>query len=312
MRPSIDPAEAERRLLAIFPRAAFDTVMSSPLAGLAVAALIHVDAVSTPDAPAASVTWARPTTVLWMSTEALAHAADDERAAWRRAAAVASSRVEDLHGQWGVPFRPLYRENSRETLRDEVFREWLEHGAMRRRRDLAATSNRPRWALIDHFADLFDPALGEAAFQDAADAWRDKYLDPGSRLRARIATSAESAKHAVTVNLPDGTMRSLEPGKSSVIIKGVVEVWAANRLIDQVVLAISEPGDKVHVGDGQLLQALGIKIDVTNVLPDVLLADIGKQPVAFWVVEAVATDGLVTTARRDALLRWAGDCCTDR
>ena len=25
----------------------------------------------------------------------------------------------------------------------------------------------------------------------------------------------------------------------------------------------------------------------------------------FWVVEAVATDGLVTTARRDALLRWA-------
>lgn len=36
------------------------------------------------------------------------------------------------------------------------------------------------------------------------------------------------------------------------------------------------------------------------------LDSFGIRPaVRFWVVEAVATDGLVTTARRDALLRWA-------
>jgi hypothetical protein len=53
------------------------------------------------------------------------------------------------------------------------------------------------------------------------------------------------------------------------------------------------------------LQALGIKIDIANVLPDVVIADIGAEPVQFWIIEAVATDGPVSTERRKALLAWA-------
>lgn len=48
-----------------------------------------------------------------------------------------------------------------------------------------------------------------------------------------------------------------------------------------------------------------IKIDVKNVLPDVIIADIGDNPVRFWIIEAVATDGVVTNQRRKALLEWA-------
>ncbi|WP_313315391.1 BsuBI/PstI family type II restriction endonuclease [Corynebacterium variabile] len=307
MRALIDPAEAERRLLAIFPRAAFDTALSAPLAGLAVAALIYADAICTADEPAEQVNWARPSTVIWMSPETLTRQSNDDRTAWRSAAQTGSKNVAALHESWGVQYQPVYKENSRETLRDETFRKWREHGAMRMRAGLPTSSSRPRWALLDDFADLFRPDLTGDDFVATADDWRHKHLDPGTRLKATFALDTESASHAVRVRLPNsnGATRSLEPGASSLILKGVVETWAPARLGQPVVLTISEPGDKVHVGDERLLQALNIKIDLANVLPDALIADLGTDPVHFWIIEAVATDGPVSTERRRALLDWA-------
>lgn len=305
MRPVITPDEAERRLQVIFPRAAFDPVLSSPLAGQAVAALIHVDAVCGVSDDVTEVQWARPSTVIWSSREALARTSDADRTSWRTAAARSRNDVEALHEQWGVPFTPAYRENSRETLRDETFRKWREHGALRMRPGLATSSSKPRWALVDDFADLFELTLVDNDFEQAATAWRNNHLDPGTRLKTNFALDEEASAHAVTVTLPNGTSRTLEPGMSSVIIKGVVETWASARLLQPVVLAISEPGDKVHLGDEKSLQTLGIKIDQTNVLPDALIADIGDDPVHFWIIEAVASDGPVTTERRQALLDWA-------
>jgi hypothetical protein len=272
---------------------------------MAVAALIHVDAVCSAGDKPEAVHWARPSTVIWMSDEALSRTTEADRLALRAAAAKGSKQVEALHKSWGVNFQPAYKDNSRETLRDETFRKWREHGALRMRPGLATSSSLPRWALFDDFADLFDPDLDGDAFQQAADQWREKHLDPGARLKALFALGTEAAQHAVTVNLPNGTTRTLEPGDSSLIVKGVVETWAPTRLAQPVVLAISEPGVKVHIGDEQMLQALGIKIDIANVLPDVVIADIGAEPVQFWIIEAVATDGPVSTERRKALLAWA-------
>lgn len=308
MRKLIEPAEAERRLQVIFPRAAFDPVFSSPLAAMAVSALIYVDAVCGATDDAEAVQWARPTTVLWMSAGAMAHETEEERIAWRAAAARGNKHVSALHQTWKETFQPAYRDNSRETLRDETFKEWRNHGAIRKRAGLPTASSQPSWALLDHFADLFDPDLSSEEFETAASAWRDNHLDPGARLRAAFAVDTESAKHAITVKLPNsatGATRTLEPGRSSVIIKGVVETWSPSRLQKPIVLTISEPGDKVYLSEEIALQALGITIDVKNVLPDVIIADIGTSPVHFWIVEVAATDGVVTNTRRTALLNWA-------
>lgn len=305
MRPTVTPAEAESRLRFIFPRTAFDTVLSSPLAAWAAATLIYVDAVSGPESEPTDVHWARPSTVMWMSPQVLTRSNHSDRAAWRTAAGKSRRTLEALHRQWREPFTPQYMENSRETLRDETFRKWLEHGAMRRRAGLHTSSNHPRWALLDDFAALFDPALTDSDFRAAAAHWRDTHMDPGSKLKAAFAAKQETANHAVTVTLPDGSRRTLEPGTSSLILQGVVESWATIRLGRPVVLTISEPGDKVHLGDGEILRALGIKLDVGNVLPDAVIADIQTDPVIFWIVEAVATDGPVTDARRAHLLDWA-------
>lgn len=73
-------------------------------------------------------------------------------------------------------------------------------------------------------------------------------------------------------------MRSLEPGPTSLILMGVLERWVPARLFDPVVLTISEPGDKVYIGDAAVLADLGIKIDTQGLLPDAVIVDIGVSP----------------------------------
>lgn len=288
----------------IFPRAAFDSIHSNPLAGAAIAAMIYVDAVAPPggsDPP----TWARPSTCIWMSDSVLAHRADAERLAWRNAAERNKNRVVQLLETWGEEFHPRYADNTRETLRDETFNSWLEHGALRRRAGLPTSSGAGRWALTASFADLFAPELIGEELAEAVETWRSNNMSPGPRLRAMRAADRARQQHEVTVSLPGGTTRHLEPGDASIILKGVIEEWAPTRLVDPVVLTISEPGDKIFTGDAGTLRRLGVHLDPSRVLPDALLADIGQDPVVFWIIEAVASDGPITNERMQRLLAWA-------
>lgn len=303
MRDPISPEEAEKRLLVIFPRAAFDTTLSSPLAALAVSIFIHVDAVTTVDAPADTVRWINPSTVYWASREVLDRTAEADRQAYFGART--SKGVAALHEKWNVPYVRIYADNSRETLRDEALRLWRGLSVVRMRAGLPTSSSKPRWAMLADFADLFDPALSDDGVAQAADAWRTRHLEPGAQLKARHAANKEAREYEVQVSLPDGTIRKLEAGDASLILRGVVEQWAPVRLIDPLVLSISEPGDKVHLADGALMRSVGVNLDVANVLPDALIVDAGADPVTFWMVEAVASDGPVTNARKEALLDWA-------
>jgi hypothetical protein len=240
-----------------------------------------------------------------MSDVVLSHDQVHERDAWRAAAERGKRAVEELMQQWGEIFQPRYADNTRETLRDETFSEWHEQGALRQRYGIATSSSLGRWALDADFAELFDPMLLDLGLDAAIENWRDTHMTPGARLRATRAADRVRSEHEVRVALPGGAIRSLEPGDASVIIKGVIEEWAPRRLADPVVLTISEPGDKIFMGDAALLRRLGIGIDVTRVLPDALIADLAVDPVAFWVIEAVATDGPIDERRRAKLLAWA-------
>lgn len=302
MRPLIDPAEAQRRLSLVFPKAGFDTVLSNPLAAWAVAAMIYVNAV----ADEAPETWARPSTILWQRPSVLVdHGSVEKRAAWRDAAARSEARLRQLLAEWGVVDERAYADNTRETLRDETLTTWSQLGAVRRRVGQPTSSPRPIWALEPHFADLFDPTVVDDQLDDAVTDWTSTHMAPSARLKALLAHQQNLGSHATTVKLPDGQVRTLEPGVSSVILKGVIEQWAPLRLGDPVVLAISEPGAKLLVNDQILLTRLGIHVDVADLLPDALIADLAQTPVRFWVVEAVATDGVITESRKSQLEEWA-------
>lgn len=309
MRPLLPRELVQARLQMIFPREAVDPVLSNLLAASALSVMLYADAVVPDQGPLPDdVHWVRPSMCLWMSDAVYAHDREESRAAWREAALGHSGRraTAALQEEWGLQnASPWYADNSRETLRDETFPAWLDHGALRDRPGIPTTSSRPRWALTGGFADLFAPDLEGDALEAAIAAWRATHMTPGDRLRITTLRDRERAAHAVQVRLPNGTLRNLEPGDASIILRGVIQDWAPARLTDAVVLSISEPGDKVYVADASRLRALGLTIDAGNLLPDALIVDIGATPPTFWIVEAVATDGPVTEARRRQLLRWA-------
>ncbi len=306
VRPLLPLDDCASRLEMIFPRAAFDTVLSNPLAASAVAAMVYVDAIVPDDGDLADMaTWARPSMCLWLSDAAYAHDDEASRSAWWNAAMGSAKRVAALLEGWGEQFEPRYADGSRETLRDETFPKWLDEGAMRVRPGIKTTSSQPRWALTRSFAELFDPALVSDELAAKIDAWRDAHMSPGGRLKALTAQQRAQRAHAVRVALPDGEVRSLEPGEASVILKGVIELWAPRRLVDPVVLTISEPGDKIYTADSDVLRRLGVAINSATLLPDAVLVDIGVEPPTFWIVEAVASDGPIDEDRKRGLVRWA-------
>lgn len=307
MRPVITSDEAHARLVSIFPKAAFDTVLSNPAAGLAVAAMIFVEAVTVGD-EGEPPRWARPTTCLWMSEHTLLnHQSDDHRLAWAGAAAGGRKRLEMLHVEWDEELAVAYADNTRETLRDETFAAWREHGALRKKPGVPTNHSGGTWALRQEFADLFEPSLGGNDLADAIERWRDAHMSPEAKLRAVVAEQTADREHEVDVTLPDGTVRRLAPGVASQILRGVIETWAPARLREATVLTISEPGDKVFAADRRLLTRLGLEIDVTRLLPDALLVDLGPVPAEFWLVEAAATDGPIDEARKQRLEGWAAE-----
>lgn len=305
-RPLPSVKQCVERLELLFPRESFDTVMSNPLAGWAVASMIYMDAVvpASGDLPG-DATWVRPTMVLWMPDEVYARTSDTARGQWTKAAVRDKRSVAELLAAWGLPFNQKYGDNTRETLRSDTFPSWLAEGAMRTRPGIKTTSPAPRWALTDAFADLFEPTLEGKSLQQGMEKFRQYHMSPGGKLKALTARQRGDQLHAVDVTLPDGTIRRLEPGETSVILKGVVEEWAPSRLEDPVVLTISEPGDKIYTADSALIKRLGLEVDATNLLPDALLVDIGSLPPQFWIVEVVATDGPINESRKKGLLKWA-------
>lgn len=307
-RPIPDLHETRDRLELVFPRAAFDTALSNPLAAKAIVALIYVGAVTDDSADLAEAPrLAAPRQCLWLSQQVLdGWTAPVSRETWFQASRRGKGAVEEIERTWGLVFHQWASDNSREPLRDETFRSWKEHEAIRERLDLPTNSPRGRWALAASFADLFDPGLIGTDLDEVVEGWRDGHMSANARFRADTRRRRAQAAAGIEVRLPGtGQTRSLEFGESSEILKGVIEQWAPRRLIDAEVLALSEPGDKVP--DHARLSALGITLDHGNLLPDVLIVDIGPRNPVFWIVEVVASDGPISEERRRELRQWAAD-----
>lgn len=301
--PAVSVELCADRLQRIFPREAFDTVFSSPLASAAIAAMIYLGAVHDPDADAQR--WVRPSMVMWLNDATLERDSDEDRMAWYTAALIGKKRVQDLFATWGIDASPRYADNTRETLRDETLPRWRENGAVLTRGGLPTSSSLPRWALDTAFADLFDPKIEGEALEAQIDKWVSTHLSPSGRLRALGARRRSSTIDAVYVTLPTGDTRQLEAGLASLILKGVVEQWATTKLQAPLVLTVSEPGDKIYLADERSLRTVGIDIDTGKLLPDALIVDTDAEPLQFWIIEAVATDGPIDEARKQLLLEWA-------
>lgn len=293
------------RLESIFPPDLIEDsrTAAGPLAGAAVYTCLACQAIDGRNP-------IRPSMVLWMCdgvarriTDAPDSSADSDRLLWYQAALQGHRRLAQLVQSWGIEHRPWYADNSRESLRDETFHVWKRVGAIAHDPSLPTTSPRPGWTLQSAFASLFAPTLGGEELDEAIREWQDEHLGTVGRARIRLASEREAAAHAVEVRLPNGSVRALAPGDSSLILKAVIERLAPRLMKAPGVVAISQSKRKIDVADEELLRDLGLTIEASKLLPDALLFDGAAG--RFWFVEAVATDGEIHESRRRELLGWA-------
>ena len=283
------------RLQRVFPEGTANrNYVTREIAAKTVFTMLYIGAVDGTDR------WLRPDQVTRMTDAQAAMTGDGERDGWvGESMRPAAGNVE---GRW-------YAANTREPIRDETLREGLVRvGAVREREKLPTTSPRPRYALARDFAGLFDPGLTGRELDESIVTWQEDNLSSGALARVAIMRRGAVARAGhVLVTFPGGETRRMEPGRSSVIAKSVVENFAPRFLACPSVIWMSESRNQVVARDDRLAQEIGLTIRQDRNLPDLILADLGPAKPLLVFVEVVATAGPVNEARQTALMTVAAE-----
>ena len=206
--------------------------------------------------------------------------------------------------------QPWYADTSKEQIRDETINKgFVPVGAVLVKKDVPTSSSKGRYALARGFAALFDPVLQGDQLNGAIEAWQQEHLSPDALRRIRLVAAGRTIDAAgVRVTFPNGETRRLSAGPSSVIAKGVIEHFAPRFLDEPVVIWLSDGASKVVEKDDLVATSIGLQIDPSRALPDLILADLrngGGRPVLLVFVEIVASDGPIDAQRRDDLRKIA-------
>ncbi|WP_419593215.1 BsuBI/PstI family type II restriction endonuclease, partial [Thiolapillus sp.] len=146
------------------------------------------------------------------------------------------------------------------------------------RQGIPTTSSKPTYALQKGFSELFSINLYGDDLDAAIENWQKRYLSKAAITRLKLMKDYGSEdSESVQIKFPDGAIRKLEPGPSSLISKAVIEEFAPRFLKKPKVLWLSESGNKVVAQDEALAKALGLQIDPSRTLPDIILVDLGDD-----------------------------------
>lgn len=203
-----------------------------------------------------------------------------------------------------------YADNSRETLRDDLIRNrCVPMGIIRRRDGMAPTSPAPIYAFDDAYLSLFDPNLNGDELIAAIKVWQDDALDAATLARIRLLASGVLERAGeVLVKLPTvGKTLRLAPGEASLITRDVCEQAAPLLCGTPVVVHISMSDRKTFPELADEARSVGLKLDPTAALPDVIIFDIKPKKGRLVFIEVVHSDGPITELRKTALVRIAAD-----
>ena len=206
--------------------------------------------------------------------------------------------IDFIAEAYGVRYAP----NTRETIRDDAVKFFVEAGLLLRNPD---APNRPTnsgktvyqiepsaLALLRNFGTKkWTPAL-------------EKHLASRESLKHEIARKRNLAR--VPVTLPDGSQVALSPGGQNPLIKAIIEEFCPAFAPGGVVIYIGDTENKfVHL-EVERLKSLGVTLDSAAKIPDVIVHYTAKN----WLllIEAVTSAGPVDGKRRKELKELFTGC----
>ena len=206
--------------------------------------------------------------------------------------------IDFIASAYGIRYAP----NSRETIRDDAVKFFVEAGLLLRNPDDA---NRPTNSgktvyQIEPTALALLRKVGTAGWTPAL----RQYLASRESLKHEIARKRELAR--VPVTLPDGSQVALSPGGQNPLIKAIIEHFCPAFAPGGVILYIGDTESKSANLKGEALAALGVTLNSAAKIPDVIVHYRAKN----WLllIEAVTSAGPVDGKRRKELKDLFAGC----
>lgn len=199
---------------------------------------------------------------------------------------------------YGVRYAP----NTRETIRDDAVKFFVEEGLLLRNPD---DPNRPTNSgkTVYQIEPMALALLRKVGTLDWTPALR-QYLASRESLKHEIARKRDLAR--VPVTLPDGSQIALSPGGQNPLIKAIIEHFCPAFTPGGVVLYIGDTENKFVRLQREGLAALGVTLDSAAKIPDVIVHYTAKN----WLllIEAVTSAGPVDGKRRKELKDLFAGC----
>ena len=206
--------------------------------------------------------------------------------------------IDFVADAYGVRYAP----NTRETIRDDAVKFFVEAGLLLRNPD---APNRPTNSgktvyQIEPSALAMLRKVGTAHWPSTLKT----YLTSREGIKHEIARKRTLAR--VPVTLPDGSKVALSPGGQNPLIKAIIEHFCPAFAPGGVVIYIGDTENKfVHL-EAKHLAALGVSLDSAAKIPDVIVYYTAKN----WLllIEAVTSAGPVDGKRRKELKGLFAGC----
>lgn len=206
--------------------------------------------------------------------------------------------IDFIATAYGVRYAP----NTRETIRDDAVKFFVEEGLLLRNPD---EPNRPTNSgktvyQIEPTALALFRKFGTPEWTSAL----GHYLASRETLKHEISRKRDLAR--VPVTLPHGAQVALSPGGQNPLIKAIIEDFCPAFAPGGEVLYIGDTENKfVHL-EAAGLAALGVTLDSASKIPDVMVHDVKRN----WLllIEAVTSAGPVDGKRRKELKDLFAGC----
>jgi len=199
-------------------------------------------------------------------------------------------------------YRNRYAPNTRETIRDDAVKFFVEEGLLLRNPDdpKRPTNSGKTVYQIEPTALALFRTFGTGGWTPALAG----YLASREAIKHEIVRKRDLAR--VPVTLPDGSKVALSPGGQNPLIKAIIEKFCPTFAPGGVVLYIGDTENKfVHLEPAGLA-ALGVTLDSAAKIPDVIVHYRAKN----WLllIEAVTSAGPVDGKRRKELKDLFAGC----